>query len=123
MATDTIRDYATHEDISRLEGQMSRLEGHVETTQKDVRRLEGHVQATQNDVRRVEGYVQATREDFAGLEVHVRKTQKDVGRLEGSILHLVQRMDERLDRIDNRLWMFMGTILVFTLGIVLTEAV
>ena len=52
----------------------------------------------------------------------VQETQKDVGRLEGSVVRLEQRMDERLDRIDNRLWMFMGTILVFTLGIVLKEA-
>ena len=91
-------------------------------SQKDVRRLEGHVQETQKDVRRLEGYVQATREDVSRLAGDGQKTQEDVGRLEGSIVHLEQRMHERLDRIDNRLWMFMGTILVFTLGIVLKEA-
>lgn len=108
MATDALPDYATHEDISRLEGHVSRVEGHVQETQKDVRRLEGYVQATREDVTRLAG--------------DVRKTQKDVGRLDGSVVRLEQRMEERLDRIDSRLWMFMGTILVFTLGIVLKEA-
>ena len=79
MATDSIPDYATHEDMGRLKG---------------------HIQATREDVSRLEGSVQATREVVARLE---------------------HRFEDRLDRLDHRLWLFMGTILVFTLGIVAKE--
>ena len=41
-------------------------------------------------------------------------THEDIRRLE-------QRLEQKLDRLDNRLWMFMATILVFTLGIVVKE--
>ena len=37
------------------------------------------------------------------------------------IRRLGQRLEQKLDRLDNRLWMFMATILVFTLGIVVKE--
>ena len=44
-------------------------------------------------------------------------THEDIRRLEGYI----QRLEDKLDRLDNRLWLFMGTILIFALGIVAKE--
>ena len=44
-------------------------------------------------------------------------THEDIRRLEGYI----QRLEYKLDRLDNRLWLFMGTILIFALGIVAKE--
>lgn len=93
MATDSIPDYATHED-------MGRLEGHIQATREDVSRLEGSVQATREVVARLDGTVQATREVVSRLE---------------------HRFEDRLDRLDHRLWLFMGTILIFALGIVAKE--
>ena len=48
-------------------------------------------------------------------------THEDIRRLDGSIGRLETRLEQKLDRLDNRLWMFMATILVFTLGIVVKE--
>ena len=48
-------------------------------------------------------------------------THEDIRRLEGYIQRLEQRLEEKLDRLDNRLWLFMGTILIFALGIVAKE--
>ena len=45
-------------------------------------------------------------------------THEDIRRLEG----YMQRLEDKLDRLDNRMWMFMGTILIFALGIVVKEA-
>ena len=44
-------------------------------------------------------------------------THEDIRRLEGYI----QRLEYKLDRLDNRLWLFMGTILIFAMGIVAKE--
>ncbi len=49
-------------------------------------------------------------------------THEDIRRLEGYIQRLEQRLEDKLDRLDNRMWMFMGTILIFALGIVVKEA-
>ena len=50
-------------------------------------------------------------------------THEDIRRLEGYIQRLEQRLAEKLDRLDSRLWMFMGTILIFALGIVVKEVI
>ena len=84
------------------------IPGHA--THEDIGRLEGHIQATREGLSRMEGNFQAIRKDVSRMEGTVDATRKDVSRLDG-----------KLDRLDNRLWLFMGTILVFTLGIVAKE--
>ena len=108
MATDSIPDYATHEDIGRLEG-------HIQATREDVSRLEGSVQT-------LEGTVQATRKDVSRLEGSVQALDGTVQATREVVSRLEHRFEDRLDRLDHRLWLFMGTILVFTLGIVAKEA-
>ena len=77
--------------------------------------------ATHKDIGRLEGHLRATREGLSRMEGNFLAIRKDVSRLEGYIQRLEQRFEERLDRLDNRLWLFMGTILIFTLGIVAKE--